>query len=353
MQDIRKEKRALIAMSGGVDSSVAAYVMKEAGYDCVGCTMMLNGNTCATEDSVRDARAVCDRLSIPHYVVDYSDYFKEKVIDNFISCYECGRTPNPCIECNRYLKFEKLLEKAEELNCEYVVTGHYAVVEYDESLGRHVLKKAADENKDQSYFLYKLTSEQLSHVKFPLAELTKEETREIAEKQGFINARKRDSQDICFIPDGKYAEFIESNSDRLYPEGDFIDINGKVLGRHKGIIRYTVGQRKGLGIALNEPMYVKEVNVESNTVMLARDNELFSCELTADNINLTMVDRIDGKMEVTAKIRYRHNPAKAVVSQVSDNKISLIFKEPQRAITKGQAVVLYDGNVVIGGGTIV
>lgn len=339
-------KKALIAMSGGVDSSVAAYVMKAAGYDCVGCTMVLNDNSCATKDSVRDAKAVCEKLSIPHYVVDYSDYFKEKVIDNFIDCYECGRTPNPCIECNRYLKFEKLLEKAFELGCEYVVTGHYAVVK--DSL----LMRASDKNKDQSYFLYKLTSEQLKHVKFPLAELTKDETRKIAESQGFVNAHKRDSQDICFIPNGKYVEYIETHSNKEYPEGDFISVDGTVLGKHKGIIRYTVGQRKGLGIALNEPMYVKEVNVDNNTVMLARDNELFSSELIADNINLTAVDKIDDWTSVTAKIRYRHEPASAKVKQISDNEIQVIFDEPQRAITRGQSVVLYDGDLVIGGGVI-
>lgn len=347
------KKKALIAMSGGVDSSVSAVVMKKQGYDIVGCTMRLNGNSCLTDKSVEDAKAVADKMGIPHYAVDFSDCFKEKVIDNFISCYEQGLTPNPCIECNRYLKFDKLLEKAFELDCEYIVTGHYAVVEYDEKSGRHLLKKAADEAKDQSYFLYKLTKEQLKHVKLPLAALTKDETRKIAEDEGFVTAHKKDSQDICFIPDGKYANFIEEMSDRKYPEGDFIDVNGNVLGRHNGIIRYTIGQRKGLGLALNEPMYVKEVNVKDNTVMLARDEELYSSELIANRINLISVDKIEGEMEVKAKIRYRHKEAPAIVTQIDEDTIKVIFKEPQRAITRGQAVVLYDGDVVVGGGTII
>ena len=362
MNDINTNKKALIAMSGGVDSSVAAYAMQEAGFDCLGCTMKLtnrlnnlaldDSNSCVTDDNIRDARAVCDRLNIDHYVADFSDNFKEKVVDYFVGCYECGITPNPCIECNRYLKFEKLFEKAEELGCEYVVTGHYAVVTYDEKSGRYLLQKGSDTSKDQSYFLYKLTQEQLAHVKLPLAELSKDKTRQIAESQGLATAEKKDSQDICFVANGKYVEFIESYTGKEYPEGDFIDINGKVLGRHKGIIRYTIGQRKGLGIALNEPMYVKEVNVDNNTVMLARDEELYSSELIAKDINLISVEKIAEPMEVMAKIRYRHNPAQATVTQISENEIKVVFKEPQRAITRGQAVVLYDGDTVVGGGTI-
>ena len=350
---IENNKKALIAMSGGVDSSVAAYVMMVAGYECVGCTMKLNDNSCANEKNVADAKAVCDKLHIPHYVVDYTERFKEKVIDNFIGCYECGRTPNPCIECNKYLKFDALMDKAFELGCEYVVTGHYAVVSYNEKTGKYELKMASDTNKDQSYFLYKLTQNQLAHVKFPLADMTKDEAREIAEKQGFITAKKKDSQDICFIPNGKYAEFIKNNSEKTYPEGDFIDINGNVLGRHKGIIRYTIGQRKGLGIALNEPMYVKKIDVEANTVMLARDEELYSSNLLADNVTFTSIEEIMEPVEVLAKIRYRHTPAKAFVKQVSSDIIKVEFSEPQRAITSGQAVVLYSGNTVIGGGTII
>lgn len=353
------KNRALIAMSGGVDSSLAAKLMIDAGYECVGCTMKLydndvvgenNAHTCCTLDDVEDARRVAYDLSMKHYVFNFKDGFRENVIQRFIDAYEAGMTPNPCIDCNRFMKFNKLFERAEILGCEYIVTGHYAIVESDGE--RYYLKKALDDTKDQSYVLYSLTQEQLKHVKFPLGSLKKTEVRELAKSCDFVNASKPDSQDICFVPDGKYAEFIERETNKSYKEGNFIDVNGNVLGRHKGVIRYTIGQRKGLGLALNEPMYVKEINVKDNTVMLARDNELYSSELTANNINLISVDRIEEPMEVMAKVRYRHNPAEAVVTQISDDEIKVVFKEPQRAITKGQAVVLYDGDVVVGGGTI-
>lgn len=352
--------KALIAMSGGVDSSLAAKLMIDAGYECVGCTMKLydneeihlsNTHTCCTLDDVEDARRVAHDLSMDHYVFNFKDGFRENVIQRFIDAYESGETPNPCIDCNRYMKFEKLFDRAMELDCDYVVTGHYARIESDGS--RYYLKKALDDTKDQSYVLYSLTKEQLKHVQFPLGRLKKTEVRKLAEESNFVNASKPDSQDICFVPDGKYAEFIEKETDKKYEEGNFIDVSGNVLGRHKGIIRYTIGQRKGLGIALNEPMYVKEINVKDNTVMLARDRELYSSELTARNINLISVDSIKEPMEVMAKVRYRHVPAAAVVTQTADDEIKVVFREPQRAITKGQAVVLYDGDVVVGGGTIV
>lgn len=352
--------KALIAMSGGVDSSLAAKLMIDAGYECIGCTMKLydndvisaeNAHTCCTLDDVEDARRVARDLSMDHHVFNFKDGFRENVIDRFIDAYEAGRTPNPCIDCNRYMKFEKLFDRANILDCDYIVTGHYARIESDGD--RFYLKKALDETKDQSYVLYSLTQEQLKHVQFPLGSLKKTEVRELAKECNFINASKPDSQDICFVPDGKYAEFIERETQKTYPEGDFVDVNGNVLGRHKGVIRYTIGQRKGLGIALNEPMYVKAINVKENTVTLARDAELFSSELIANNINLISVDRINEPIEVMAKIRYRHTPAKATVTQISEDEIKVVFNEPQRAITKGQAVVLYDGDVVVGGGTII
>lgn len=355
-------KKALIAMSGGVDSSVAAFLMKQQGYECMGVTMKLFSNedvgvskehSCCSLDDIEDARTVAYRLDMPHHVFNFAENFKQTVIEPFIHAYENGLTPNPCIECNRHLKFQKLFNRAKELDYDYVVTGHYAIVEYDSERGRYVLKKAADDTKDQSYVLYSLTQEQLAHVIFPLGKITKKEARDIAEANGFVNARKHDSQDICFVQNGKYCDFIKEYTGKEYPDGDFKDLSGNVLGRHKGIIRYTVGQRKGLGLSLKEPMYVCGVNPEDNEVYLGRNDELFGKELWAENINLITVDRIEEPMRVKAKIRYRSKEDMATVTQVSDDRIHVVFDNPQRAITKGQAVVLYDGDTVVGGGTIV
>ena len=360
MTDINSNnKKALIAMSGGVDSSVAAKIINDASFECIGCTMKLydnddtvlrKDNTCCSIDDVEDARQVAANLKMPYYVFNFKDGFKEHVIDSFVKAYESGKTPNPCILCNRYMKFEKLYQRARELGCYYVVTGHYARIEYDGN--RYLLKKAIDKSKDQSYVLYSMTQEQLKHTLFPLGELEKTKVREIATKNGFVNSNKPDSQDICFVPDGDYASFLERYTGKKYEEGHFVDCAGNVLGTHKGIVRYTVGQRKGLGISYNEPIYVKDIDVKNNTVVLARDSELYSDRLIANDINLISVDKIDKPMEVTAKIRYRHTEAKATVTQISEDEIEVVFKEPQRAITKGQAVVLYKGDIVVGGGTI-
>ncbi len=354
--------KALIAMSGGVDSSVAAYLMRKQGYECIGATMKLYHNedicipkdhSCCSLDDVEDARAVAASMDIPYYVFNFSERFKEEVMDKFVHCYECGITPNPCIDCNRYLKFEYLYNRAKELGYDYVVTGHYAQIKYDASIDRYLLSKAVDVSKDQSYVLYSLTQEQLAHTQFPLGCMPKSKTREIAEQQGFINAKKHDSQDICFVQNGNYAEFIEDYTKKTYPEGNFVDVHGNILGRHKGIIRYTIGQRKGLGLSLKEPMYVMEINTTDNTVVLGRDADLFTDTLIANDINLISVPRIDGEMRVKAKVRYRHTEQPATVTQIGDDTIKVVFDEPQRAITKGQAVVLYDGDIVVGGGTIV
>ncbi len=354
--------KALIAMSGGVDSSVAALLIKQQGYEATGTTMKLYDNddvgeakekTCCSLDDIEDARAVCDRLGIPYYVFNFRDSFNEEVIDRFIKAYENGSTPNPCIDCNRYIKFDRLMRRMYELNMDYVVTGHYARIEFDEKSNRFLLKKAADSSKDQSYVLYSLTQEQLSHTLFPLGSLNKSEVRQIAEENGFINAKKRDSQDICFVPNGKYAEFIEEYTKKKYEDGDFVDKNGNVLGTHKGIIRYTIGQRKGLGLALPAPMYVCEKDLENNRVILGFNDDLFSRELLADNINLIVCEKIEGKMRVTAKVRYNQKEQPATVEQLGDDLIKVVFDEPQRAICKGQAVVLYDGELVVGGGTII
>lgn len=354
-------KKAIIAMSGGVDSSVAALLTKEMGYECIGATMKLfhnedigvcRENSCCSLDDTLDARSVADSLGMPYYVFNFSDCFNENVIDRFVCDYENGRTPNPCIDCNRYLKFDKMFLRAKEIGYDYVVTGHYAIIEFDEKSERYILKKAKDGTKDQSYVLYSMTQEQLAHTLFPLGSLRKTEVRKIAEEHGFVNAKKHDSQDICFVQTGTYADFIESYTGKKYPAGYFKDISGNILGTHKGIIHYTVGQRKGLGISSDRPLYVKSVNPDDNTVILCHDEDLFTKTLEANNVNLISVSDIKEPMRVTAKVRYRHNAQSATVTKIGDGTIRVEFDEPQRAVTKGQAVVLYDGDVVVGGGTI-
>ena len=348
-------KKAIIAMSGGVDSSVAAHLTIEKGYECIGATMKLytgrEESTCCSEKDIEDAKTVSNRLGMEHFVYNFTDDFDEKVIKKFINAYEIGATPNPCIECNRHLKFERLMEKMYELSYDYVVTGHYARIE--KSGDRYILKKALDETKDQSYVLYSLSQDQLAHTLFPLGELKKEDARKIAEENGFINANKKDSQDICFVPDGDYAKFIEEYSGKSYPDGDFVDQAGNVLGTHKGIIRYTVGQRKGLGLSLPAPMYVMKKDTEKNQVVLCSNEELFSSSLYAENFNWIAYDNPTEKIRVKAKIRYNQKEEDATVTPLADGRVFVEFDKPQRAIAKGQAVVLYDGDIVVGGGTII
>ena len=348
-------------MSGGVDSSVAALLTKESGDECIGATMKLYNNedigvhrekTCCSLDDVEDARAVAYDLGMPYYVLNFTEEFDEKVIRKFVEAYENGCTPNPCIDCNRYLKFDKMFHRMQEIGYDYIVTGHYARVEYDENRGRYLLKKAVDDTKDQSYVLYMLTQEQLAHVKLPLGGLRKDQVRVIAEEHGFINARKHDSQDICFVPDGDYAKFIEKYTGKKTPEGDFVDKEGNYIGRHKGIIHYTIGQRRGLGIPAASRLYVCEISPKTNTVVLGDNADLFSSELEADSVNLISVDNLSEPKRVTAKIRYRHKEQPATAWQTPDGILHVKFDEPQRAITKGQAVVMYDGDVVVGGGVI-
>ncbi|MCD8021068.1 MAG: tRNA 2-thiouridine(34) synthase MnmA [Clostridiales bacterium] len=351
-------KKALIAMSGGVDSSVAAFLMKEAGYDCIGVTMKLYDNedigidrekTCCSLSDVEDARSVAYKLGIPYYVFNFKDDFKEKVIDPFIRSYQCGMTPNPCIDCNRYLKFEHLYRRAKELRCDVIVTGHYARITKDET-GYHLLK-GKDTMKDQSYVLYSLTQEQLAHTCFPLGEYTKDEIRKIAEEQGFFNANKRDSQDICFIPDGDYRRFIEETTGQKSVPGDFVDKEGNVLGSHKGYYAYTIGQRRGLGISSSEPYYVTDIIPSENKVILGRHDDLFRYDLMADDFN--WIETIEPEEVVKARIRYHQAEKEAIVCLQADGKVEVHFLEAQRAITKGQAVVLYRGDAVVGGGTII
>lgn len=355
------KEKAIIAMSGGVDSSVAALLCSQMNYECIGATMKLFDNedtcipkeqTCCSLEDVEDAKSIAQLLGMKHYVFNFKDDFREKVINKFVCSYESGSTPNPCIECNRHLKFEKLFQRAKELGYDYVATGHYARIEYDNKKGQYLLKKASDQTKDQSYVLYSMTKEQLAHTLFPLGKLSKAEVRAIAEQHGFINAKKHDSQDICFVKDGDYVGFIEKYTGKTYPEGNFIDKEGNILGKHKGIIRYTVGQRRGLGISAENPLYVSAINPAYNTVTLVSDNDLYTKSLIAKDINLISVESIEQPMRVTAKVRYRHKEKPATVTKIDSDTIKVEFDEPQRAITKGQSVVLYDGDIVVGGGII-
>lgn len=347
-------KKALIAMSGGVDSSVAAAKMVEAGYDCLGVTMRLHdGENCGAAKEAEDARKIAERLGFSFAVADLRKTFSAQVVDRFVSAYEAGDTPNPCIECNRYLKFGALMEYARVQGCDTLVTGHYARVEFDGNSGKYRLRKAVNAAKDQTYVLYFLTQEQLAHITFPLGETeSKEHIRSIAAEYGFVSAHKADSQDICFVPDGKYADFIRRRTGKEYPVGDFVDAEGRVLGQHKGLIQYTIGQRRGLGLALPAPLYVRSKDREKNTVLLTPESELYTARLVADGFN--WVDGVvpSEPVKVTACTRYNAREATATVTALPDGRAEVVFDTPQRAVTVGQAVVLYDGEYVVGGGRI-
>lgn len=372
-------KRALIAMSGGVDSSVAAVCMQQAGYDCIGITMKLYDNsnigldktkTCCSLDDTEDARRVCERIGIDFYVNNFKDDFNDYVIEDFLDNYRKGRTPNPCIRCNRFLKFERLYNRAKELGCDTIVTGHYARVLYNEEEGVYELHKGIDSKKDQSYVLYMLTQEQLAHTHFPIGEMDKDRTRELAEKNGFVNAHKPDSQDICFIPDGDYHRFLSEHGVICNP-GNFVDEDGNVLGRHTGICNYTYGQRKGLGISSQAPLYVKEIRPLTDEVVLSDNESLHSSSLMAEDVSWTLggardvqrrcikenntaqIITLEDSFRCKARIRYHHREADATVSIIAEDKIKVTFDEAQRAITPGQAVVLYLDDIVLGGGTII
>ncbi|MBQ8356264.1 MAG: tRNA 2-thiouridine(34) synthase MnmA [Clostridia bacterium] len=353
-------KKALIAMSGGVDSSLAAKLMTDRGFTCIGCTMKLYENedagigrsrTCCSLDDVEDARSVAYGLGMPFYVFNFTKEFRDTVIRKFIESYEQGITPNPCIDCNRYMKFDKLYERAKILGCDVMVTGHYARI--GEKNGKYVLKKALDETKDQSYVLYALTQEQLAHTVFPLGDLKKTEVRAMAAASGFVNAEKPDSQDICFVPDGDYARVIELHTGKSSVPGNFIDRQGNVLGRHKGIIHYTLGQRRGLGISDTRPLYVCEICPESGDVVLGRNADLFGKETEVSAFHWISGSAPEGSFRCKAKIRYRQPEQWATVTAIGQNTVHIIFDRPQRAITPGQAAVLYDGDTVLGGGTVV
>lgn len=348
--------RTLIGMSGGVDSSVAAYLMQQKGYECVGGTMLLyTGNKdgkCCSEDNVRDAKSVADRMGIDFHVFDLSQEFDEKVMADFVGCYLKGLTPNPCVQCNRHLKFGKFLEQARQIGCQSIVTGHYAQIAKLEN-GRYCLKKAVDEGKDQTYFLCTMNQEQLSHTHFPLGSLTKAEARIIAQEQGFINAKKRDSQDICFIPSGDYLAFLEEYTGKKCIPGNFLDKDGKIIGKHKGAAGYTLGQRKGLGIAMGQPVYVTGKDMAANTVTIGFNEELFKKELVANDINWMAIETPTEAVRCKAKARSRMVEQPATIYPQENGSVKVVFDEPQRAITPGQAVVFYQDDLVLGGGTIV
>jgi tRNA-specific 2-thiouridylase len=347
-------KKAVIAMSGGVDSSVAAALMLQRGFQCVGITLKLfNGESrCCSLADVNDARNVAFSLGMDHYVLNFTEEFDRQVIRHFVETYERGATPNPCIECNRSIKFNLLLLRTRQLDFDFLVTGHYARVTQDSVSGRFLLQKALDERKDQSYVLYCLTQQQLQRARFPLGELSKQEVRKIAEERKFVNAAKGESQDICFVPNGDYGGFIEEYTGKTYPHGDIIDMEGRTIGRHRGIIRYTIGQRRGLGVAANTPVYVAAKSTADNTVTLGPDAALYSKSLSANNINLIACADLKKPMRVTVKTRYLQTAQSAVAEQTGEDSLHVEFDEPQRAIAPGQAAVMYDGDIVVGGGTI-
>lgn len=354
-----KQPGVLVGMSGGVDSSVAAALLMEQGYAVSGVTLRLYDGeeyeagltkTCCSLNDVEDARSVCTRLGLRHYVFNFKDRFQAAVIDKFISEYQCGRTPNPCIDCNRFIKFSEMLTRAELLDMDHIATGHYARI--SRSGARYLLAKPKDLAKDQTYVLYSLTQRQLSKTLMPLGDLTKEQVRELAASHGFVNANKPDSQDICFVPDGDYVGFLARTLQTEFPTGQFVDLAGNVIGTHAGMIRYTIGQRKGLGMGFGKPMYVVSKDAETNRVTLGEETDLYTRQVLVKDLNWIAMDRLEEPLTCKGKLRYRHTEQPCRVIPLSEDTVLAEFDQPQRAVTAGQAAVFYDGDTVIGGGTI-
>lgn len=358
----KNQKTVVVGMSGGVDSSVAAWLLKKAGYRVIGVTMETwtsreetpekEGADVREPSAAEDAGRVAEKLSIPHYVLDFRQEFQHRVMDYFVDEYWHGRTPNPCTACNRFVKWEALLAWSREMGADYIATGHYARVEHLPG-GRYTLRECALTGKDQTYALYNLTQDQLSRTLMPLGDYTKEQVRKIAEEIGLSVADKPDSQEICFIPDHDYAKFIEENTDCRIEEGNFIDKDGRILGRHKGITHYTVGQRKGLGLSMGRPVFVTEIRPETNEVVIGENEDVFSERLLCSHLSWMAIGGLFGEeMRVTARIRYSHKGAPCLIRETDDGRVECLFDEPQRAAAPGQAVVFYDGDLVVGGGTI-
>lgn len=351
-------EKVIVGLSGGVDSSVAAYLLKKQGYEVIGVTMvnfheknLPEGTLSATDKIVQDAANVAEFLNIEHHVVDFSKAFKEEVMDYFTSEYLAGRTPNPCVICNRCIKWKAMMEKGKELGAELMATGHYARILQLEN-GRYTLKMSATAAKDQTYALCNLTQEQLMRTRMPLGEYTKDEIRMIAEEIGLPVAKKADSMEICFIPDDDYAKFIKEHTGVEIPEGNYVNTAGEVLGKHKGIIHYTIGQRKGLNLAMGHPVFVSAIRPETNEVVIGENEDIFKTELRCDHLNAMSVSEFETGMEVMAKIRYHHKGAEAVLEKIGEDELRVVFKDAQRAITPGQAVVFYKDDYVVGGGLI-
>lgn len=350
-----KNKKVLIGMSGGVDSSVSALLLKQQGYEPIGATLELfAGSSCCNKETYIDAKKICNLIDIPHFTYNYKEEFKKYVINDFINCYANCKTPNPCIECNKYMKFGFMWEKAKQLDCNYIATGHYAKTEYSKKYNRWILKKSNNEKKDQSYVLWNIPKELLEHILFPLSDFeNKDEIRKIASRNNLEIANKPDSEDICFVPDGNYKKFLENNSEIKQKQGNIINSKGEVIGKHNGLYNYTIGQRKGLGISYKEPLFVIGFNKQKNEVIVGVKDQIYKKQMYVTDINLLLIDELNKEMEVNVKTRYSSKEQKATIKKIDDDIIKVEFENPVARITPGQSAVFYIDDIVLGGGKII